>query len=276
MNSFEKAYYEQTAVWQWDVSSRRVESNRFRTIIKYIPGDVATLLDAGSGNGGFLKELKDTALPGLSTAVGMERSRVALCSFDSPDKIRGSVASMPLRDRSFDMVTSQEVLEHLPYRDYHLALAEIQRVSKKYILVSVPNSEELENSLSVCPYCHCGFNAAFHIRSFDEQRLRVLFKPLFELKDLTQIGPAIVTRKYPVKFMTLYRAIIKPSPPANAVCPQCGFMMAADSELAPSDKIRLERTPFAHRVIKWAAKIILPKRIKGRRWLLALYQRRSF
>jgi len=53
--------------------------------------------------------------------------------------VQGSVTSIPFQDASFDMCTCFEVLEHLPYEKFTLALFEMKRVSRKNILLSLPD-----------------------------------------------------------------------------------------------------------------------------------------
>lgn len=56
-----------------------------------------------------------------------------------PDVI-GSVLDIPFQDRSFQVVACFELLEHLPYDDMPKALSEIHRVSKRYAVLSLPDS----------------------------------------------------------------------------------------------------------------------------------------
>jgi ubiquinone/menaquinone biosynthesis C-methylase UbiE len=46
---------------------------------------------------------------------------------------------MPFSDQSFEMVSCFEVLEHLPYQLFPIALNELYRVSKEYAAISLPD-----------------------------------------------------------------------------------------------------------------------------------------
>ena len=56
----------------------------------------------------------------------------------SPDVI-ADVCALPFRDEQFDLSCAFEVLEHLPFEDFNTALGELARVSKKYVLISLPH-----------------------------------------------------------------------------------------------------------------------------------------
>ena len=51
---------------------------------------------------------------------------------------QGNIYELPYEDNSFDVVLCLEVLEHLEYPERALK-AELQRVARKYCIVSVPN-----------------------------------------------------------------------------------------------------------------------------------------
>jgi len=55
-----------------------------------------------------------------------------------PDVV-GSVLDIPFRDNSFQIVACYELLEHLPYEYVAKALSEISRVSKQYVILSLPD-----------------------------------------------------------------------------------------------------------------------------------------
>jgi ubiquinone/menaquinone biosynthesis C-methylase UbiE len=52
----------------------------------------------------------------------------------------GSVTAIPWKDNTFDVVSCCQVLEHLPFDEFLSALKELRRVSKKGIVLSLPDS----------------------------------------------------------------------------------------------------------------------------------------
>ena len=90
--------------------------------------EAKTVLEIGKGNGFFSDYAKKL---GYS---------VTTCDFDknlNPDYV-GDIRSLPFQDNSFDVVTAFEVLEHVAFEDVSKALAELKRVSSKFILISLP------------------------------------------------------------------------------------------------------------------------------------------
>lgn len=98
-----------------------------------------TILDAGCGEGFTMNKLK---LSGIGEKIeGIEYSKDAI-SFGKklfPDLIikQGSVYELPYEDNYFDLIVCTEVLEHL--EEPAKAIKEMLRVSKKYLIISVPN-----------------------------------------------------------------------------------------------------------------------------------------
>jgi len=56
----------------------------------------------------------------------------------SPDYV-GSVLNVPFSNESFEVVACYEVLEHIPYEDFNKALSEVFRISKLYVILSIPD-----------------------------------------------------------------------------------------------------------------------------------------
>ena len=94
-----------------------------------------SVLDAGCGEGVVM----DRALPRDSFGVDLDLERLAEArSVLELAKLGvGDVHRLPFPSRSFDLILTMEVFEHLG--NPQMALAEIARVSRRYILASVPN-----------------------------------------------------------------------------------------------------------------------------------------
>lgn len=61
-----------------------------------------------------------------------------------PDYI-ASATQLPFVDNLYDCVCAFQVLEHLPYDEAIMAFKEMVRVSKHYVLISLPNAQYLWN-----------------------------------------------------------------------------------------------------------------------------------
>src|SRR3989442_799051 len=133
---------------------------RFAGANARIPEDVHSVLDVGCGAGEFLRWLPDSYWK-----VGLDFSYEALIRAGSRT-IQGSIGALPFASFSFDLVTCFEVLEHLPHQTFPDAVHELERVGRKYIIVSVPNEEVLAEALVWCPQCSCVFHPSWHVRSF--------------------------------------------------------------------------------------------------------------
>lgn len=100
---------------------------------------VDSILDVGSGEGFTLNRLKEKGIGKKLEGLEYSKDAIALGKKTYPDiKItQGSIYELPYEDNSFDLVLCTEVLEHLD--EPKKALKELIRVSKKYLVISVPN-----------------------------------------------------------------------------------------------------------------------------------------
>ncbi len=101
--------------------------------------DVNSILDAGAGEGFTLEMLRKEKIGKTYEGIDFLKKAVEIGKKVHP-KIKlnqASIYELPYKDNSFDLVLSTEVLEHL--EDPKKALKQIFRVSKKYVLLSVPN-----------------------------------------------------------------------------------------------------------------------------------------
>ncbi|MCA0179898.1 MAG: class I SAM-dependent methyltransferase [Actinobacteria bacterium] len=103
------------------------------------PGERA--LDVGVGAGQFLNMV---ALSGRYAEVaGLDRARFSKYQEFSEiiTRTNGSIDELPYPDNHFDVVTCMEVLEHLPPEVFVAGLAELRRVCRGQLLMTVPFEE---------------------------------------------------------------------------------------------------------------------------------------
>lgn len=167
----EQKYYESDTFWN-PQNIKSGEKERIIDTYKLIPEDVNSIADIGCGNGIFSNYIAEKNKK--IKVIGIDESKSAL-KYVKTNKKEGNITSLPLQDREYDLVAALEVVEHLSTEDYKLALKELARVSKKYILISVPNNENLKSNFIECPACHSQFSRSFHKRSFNKNVLNSLF-----------------------------------------------------------------------------------------------------
>lgn len=88
------------------------------------------LLEIGVG-AGFLKDF-------IKNNTKIEYKNVDIADYLKPD-IVASVENIPLPDNSFDIVCAFEVLEHLPFEKFELGLNEMRRISRNFVILSLPH-----------------------------------------------------------------------------------------------------------------------------------------
>ena len=123
-----------------------------------------SLLDVGSGRGAFLFPML-SAFPWIEVAsVDILDHRVqfirqmALGGMDRLRVEKADICSQPFGEKSFDVVTLLEVLEHIPQVEEAVCAA--VRMARKFVVVSVPSKPD---------------NNPQHIHLLTKQRLTELF-----------------------------------------------------------------------------------------------------
>jgi len=263
---FTDDYYEQA--WSQIAGSISVQDEeRIKQTLSLIPEDCSSILDMGCGDGRITNRLTSRC----SKVVGVDSSREALKHVNA-EKMLGSIDSLPFGDKSFDVILCCEVLEHLPFRVYPRAIEEIERVAAKHIIVTVPDNEDLERSLTTCPHCGCKFNPSRHLRSFDSQAVVELFNQ-FRLQTTRCCSPVKV-KIYP-RFLIKGAESLELLPnnpfPTTAVCPQCGYSPLLSCETSVKANTT-ERGSLPARLLRSLARRLAPAKERGT-WLMALYER---
>lgn len=114
--------------------------NFYRELISSIKKlKIESVLDVGCGEGFTLQKFAEEGIGKRLEGIDFQKSAIEIGKKIHPHlKLNvGDIYYLPYKDNSFDLVMATEVLEHL--EDPKKALSEIQRVSKKYLLLSVPN-----------------------------------------------------------------------------------------------------------------------------------------
>jgi len=98
-----------------------------------------TIADAGCGEGFVVGQLMEAGVKAEMAGVDLSKEAVRIANQKFPKatfKV-GSIYDLPFKDDSYDLVLCNEVLEHLEKPAD--AVKELKRVSKKYVICSVPH-----------------------------------------------------------------------------------------------------------------------------------------
>mgnify|MGYP001560357266 CR=1 FL=1 len=99
----------------------------------------SAVLEVGIGNGLVANYLR---------AQGVAVITLDIDPSLKPDVV-GSITKIPLPDRSVDDVLAAEVIEHIPFDEVENALREMARVSRRWVIVTTPDSRRTLLSLDL-------------------------------------------------------------------------------------------------------------------------------
>jgi len=254
LSNYCSLYYEQSDFWGGTLTD--VQQQRISITLSFIPNNVKTILDLGCGDGRITNELIDQY-----DVIGIDMSKEAL-KYVKAKKTLASVNQVPFKDHSFDLVLSSEVIEHLPDKILNKAIEEIQRLSSKYILISVPFGENLYENSTKCNKCRKLFHMNLHFQSYSKKRLASLF-PDFKLINSAVFGPWV---EYSSNILLFFvRQLGGKWPTSNtALCPRCGSRNV-ESKRGNLIVWTIER-------INWRIARVYP--FKKKSWIIALYERK--
>lgn len=134
----------------------------------------ASVLDVGVGPGAMLNYLQLSGRYRHVSGIDIRRYSKLILLDEATDYRLMDVTAMDFPDRSFDTVICMEVLEHLTDDALQQALAQLRRVYRRQLIMSVPFEEP-----EPLP--------AYHHQRFDRDRLRRLF-PGAEIHRLQRPG----------------------------------------------------------------------------------------
>jgi len=170
---------------------------RIKHIVNSIPEDVGSIVDIGSGPGLVFKAMK--SLPRYS--VALDSSSVALdivSNIKSVKTVNHSLEAgvrLPFNDDEFDMVLCSEVLEHLEKSLRFWILKEIERVAKKYIILTNPCNDDGYSNIVRCSSCCCVYHSVEHVHFFSDNEYKNIFNN-FYLSKLLKAGKRYKDSRY--------------------------------------------------------------------------------
>jgi len=92
-----------------------------------------SVLEIGAAKGFMCKVLNNS---GYKT-IGIDVSEY-VCKLSEGRVFRASLTHLPFKDKTFEIVICADVLEHIPYKILRNHIGEIFRVSKRYVIVTLP------------------------------------------------------------------------------------------------------------------------------------------
>jgi ubiquinone/menaquinone biosynthesis C-methylase UbiE len=244
-----KEYFEHFNNWGNDLDEK--EKERVIKTISLIPDDVDSVLDIGCGDGRITNKLTK-----FKKVVGLDFSKTAL-KYVRFDKIIASCTSIPFRSGSFNLLLLSEVLEHLDEKAYQETLKEIERIDKRYVVISVPYEQNLNAFLCKCANCGHTYlgssSAGEHVRTFNNKNLELLFNK-FSLRRKIYHGNTHSDPLLKVKHLLGYYYTNE-----WAVCSRCG-----------SRRQTSRRKDFLYSIISYVSRVIGQKKPI---WAMCLYER---
>jgi len=146
------------------------EQAKLKRILEGFPSDVQSVLDVGCGTGWMLEALRSHYRFGVGMDFAVEGLRQVKSGC-----VQGICTSLPFKAASFDLILCAELIEHLDDEALTQLVAEINRVARRYILITTPYAERRELNMVRCERCLTTFHSSLHVRSFTEHTLEALF-----------------------------------------------------------------------------------------------------
>ncbi len=170
--------------------------NNFYSELNLILNDLEKpklVLDAACGEGFTIQKLKNQFKS--SEIFGVDKSENALKTAKSiaPEMTikKGLIEEIPFKADSFDLVLALEILEHLS--EPKKGLKELNRVTKKYCVISVPNEPWFSwcNVLRLKNISRIGKNKE-HLNFWNKNESIALISRFFEIKKVATPFPWVM------------------------------------------------------------------------------------
>jgi len=161
--------------------TRKFIDNLLSELISLKPN---TVLDIGCGTG-YITNIMSHELDSTVIGCDMDINRISFARDNlAQEVIIGDIMHLPFKDNSFDVVVASEIIEHI--LSPRIALNEIRRVSKKFIIITVPN----EPYFRIANVCRAKNLKSFgnppdHINHYNKKSLDRLLVKYFKMYEIT-------------------------------------------------------------------------------------------
>lgn len=150
-----------------------------------------TVVDVGVGEGFALERMFPPGTRVVALEYRHDKALVAAAKLPAVAVVRGDAGVLPFPDASADLVTSIEVLEHLPR--FEQAVAEMARICRGRLVVSVPWEPwfRLGNLGRAKNVARLG-NDPEHVQAFTPARLERALRAEFDQVRITRAFPWLI------------------------------------------------------------------------------------
>jgi len=166
---YEEIYYRDKKIHALNIDTEKgnadkwYNDNRFMIYESLIPKENLLICDIGSAEG----RIKDSY---LNIDIVKERLLDGKKNNRNSEFIQADVYYLPIRDKIFELSCCLELLEHLEQPE--LALLEIIRITKQYILISTPNGYFLRPDQIEHRYCYKPDELLYLLKKFNLKILK--------------------------------------------------------------------------------------------------------
>ncbi|MCX6718064.1 MAG: methyltransferase domain-containing protein [Candidatus Staskawiczbacteria bacterium] len=125
-----------------DAINKYIYSKLIKVLEKYIsPKD--SILEAGCGSGYVVSYFQNKGHYSVGLDCNSQPLKIAKEVFGAKNLKKGDLFDLPFENSSFNIVWNEGVLEHFKMSKSIEAVREMARVSKKYVIIDVPNRYSL-------------------------------------------------------------------------------------------------------------------------------------
>lgn len=264
INKQDLHYYKQTELWAHDDNIDQLIVAK--DLVSLIPKQVKSVLDVGCGKG-TVTNLISQFFPVIGTDISLE----ALKHITLPT-VQSDICTLPFENDSFDLVLASDIIEHIPEESYSTALSELLRVSKRFVLISVPFMEILEALFTTCTKCGFNFHVNWHQRTYDSSSIQKLFEKSASLIKYKFSGASWAwSDKSIVKFKNSFLGCYFNHD--SAVCPKCHTKQTRSKGVHNS-----ENREYVERILESLQYQLVEKKIINRpapSEIIALYDKQA-